>query len=142
MNCRVLLLLLLISSFEKITAQTWDKDVDASIAALNKAMIAQDKPMLEKLTANELSYGHSTGLIQNKTEYVTYVLSGPVKLSKIESTGQQMNQSGDIVLVRNFSNFQGTKDGAPMDLKIGLLMVWQKKGDHWELLARQGFKLQ
>ena len=142
MTCRLLIIILLITSVLKSEAQTWDKDVEASIASLNKALIEQDKSTLEKLTATELSYGHSTALIENKSQFVTDVLSGPVKFSKIESTGQQMTQAGDIVLVRNLSNFQGIKNGAPMDLKIGVLMVWRKQGDHWELLARQGYKLQ
>ena len=138
----LLLCIMLFTCFLKTEAQTWDKEVEASIASLNKAVIEQDKSMLEKLTATELSYGHSTALIENKAEFVTDVLSGPVKFSKIESSNQQLSHAGDIVLVRNISNFQGVKNGAPMDIKIGVLMVWRKSGDHWELLARQGYKLQ
>jgi ketosteroid isomerase-like protein len=142
MTRRLLLCIMLFTCFIKTEAQSWDKEVEASIASLNKAMIEQDKSTLEKLTATELSYGHSTALIENKTEFVTDVLSGPVKFSKIESTNQQLSKADNIVLVRNLSNFQGIKNGAPMDLKIGILMVWRKQGDHWELLARQGYKLQ
>jgi ketosteroid isomerase-like protein len=142
MTRHLLLFILLFTCFGKTQAQTWDKDVEASIASLNKAMIEQDKSTLEKLTASELSYGHSTALIENKSEFVTDVLSGPVKFSKIESTNQQLSKADNIVLVRNLSNFQGIKNGAPMDLKIGVLMVWRKQRDHWELLARQGYKLQ
>jgi ketosteroid isomerase-like protein len=142
MTRRLLLCIMLFTCFIKTEAQSWDKEVEASIASLNKAMIEQDKSTLEKLTATELSYGHSTALIENKTEFVTDVLSGPVKFSKIESTNQQLSKADNIVLVRNLSNFQGIKNGAPMDLKIGILMVWRKQSDHWELLARQGYKLQ
>jgi ketosteroid isomerase-like protein len=142
MTRRLLLCFMLFACFTKTEAQSWDKEVEASIASLNNAMIEQDKSTLEKLTATELSYGHSTALIENKTEFVTDVLSGPVKFSKIESTNQQLSKADNIVLVRNLSNFQGIKNGAPMDLKIGILMVWRKQGDHWELLARQGYGLQ
>ena len=142
MKIRLLICLFCFISLNKANAQTWDKEVEVSIASLNKAMIGQDKSTLEKLTANELSYGHSTALIENKSEFVADVLTGPVKFSNIESTNQQLSQAGNIVLVRNLSHFQGIKNGAPMDLKIGILMVWRKQGDHWELLARQGYKLQ
>jgi hypothetical protein len=38
-------------------------------------------------------------------------------------------------------NGKGTNNGAPADVKIGILQVWQKKGGAWKLLARQAVKL-
>ena len=49
-------------------AQKPDKEIESSIETLNKAMISPDKSVLEKLTAEDLSYGHSTGVVQNKSE--------------------------------------------------------------------------
>jgi ketosteroid isomerase-like protein len=47
-----------------------------------------------------------------------------------------------MAIVRNICSIKGTKDGAPLDIKIGVLMVWKKEGAEWKLLARQGYKLQ
>lgn len=122
-------------------AQTWKKELETSVESLNRAIINQDKTTLEKITAEELSFGHSTGQIENKSEFIQDVLSGPVKLNAINIDNQNINLADDVAIVRNNSSIKGVKDGAPMDLKIGVLMIWKKQGTQWQLLARQGFKL-
>ena len=122
-------------------AQKPEKDIETSIETLNKAMISQDKSMLEKLTAEDLSYGHSTGVVQNKSEFIKDVLSGPVKFFQIDNANQMITVTDNTATVRNICSIKGTRDGAALDLKIGILMIWIKKGDGWKLLARQGYKL-
>jgi hypothetical protein len=139
---RLLLLAFCFISCFNLEAQTWKKDLESSIEALNKATISQDKRMLEKLTAEELSYGHSTGLVENKDAFTKNILSGATKFYQIENAEQSINLAGDLAIVRNISSIKGSKDGAPLDVKIGVLMLWKKVGDEWKLLARQGYKLQ
>ena len=122
-------------------AQKAEKEIESSIATLNKAMISPDQSTLEKLTAEDLSYGHSTGVVQNKPEFVKDVLSGSVKFIQIDNANQMITVTDNIATVRNICSIRGTRDGAPLELKIGILMIWIKKGDGWKLLARQGYKL-
>jgi ketosteroid isomerase-like protein len=142
MTSRLLLLAFCFLSYVNINAQSSKKKIESSIEALNKAMISQDKPMLEKLTADELSFGHSTGLVEDKTVFVKDILSGPTKFFHIDNTEQTINLVGNIGIVRLVSSIKGTKDGAPLDIVIGVLMIWKKEGANWKLLARQGYKLQ
>ena len=122
-------------------AQMSNKEIESSIERLNKAMITPDKSTLENITAEELSYGHSTGVVQNKSEYIKDILSGPVKFSQIDNANQSISILDNTATVRNICSIKGTRDGAPLDLKIGILMIWIKKRDGWKLLARQGYKL-
>lgn len=138
---RILILMLCFLISASTNAQKRDKEIESSIETLNKAMISADKSTLDKLTAEDLSYGHSTGLIQNKSEYIKDILSGPVKFIQIENANQTITVTDNTATVRNICSIKGTRDGAPLDLKIGILMVWIKKGDGWKLLARQGYKL-
>ncbi len=141
MNMRLSWLLACLLSFSIANAQTGIKEVETSISNLNAAMISKDKSTLDKLTADELSYGHSTGVVQDKLAFMNDILSGPTTFMKIEISGQTINLAEDIAIVRNTSSISGTSKGSPLDLKIGVLMIWKKKGDGWKLLARQGFKL-
>ena len=141
MNSRILLIVFCFLSYVHTDAQTWKKDVESSVDALNKAMISQDKQVLEKLTMEELSYGHSTGVVENKSTFVKNVLSGAVKFSQIDNADQTEDLAGDNAIVRTICSIKGTRDGAPLDLKIGILMIWKKSGSDWKLLARQGYKL-
>jgi ketosteroid isomerase-like protein len=141
MNIRLCLLLLCFISYRNTYAQSLTKEVETSIENLNKAMISKDKPMLENLTADELSYGHSTAVVQTKSEFVNDILSGPTDFSKIDITNQTINLAGNMAIVRNFTSISGTSKGMPLELKIGVLMIWRKLDNSWKLLARQGFKL-
>jgi hypothetical protein len=141
MNTRFLSIILCLLSFRIAEAQPWKKDIEKSIESLNQAMVLQDRQLLEKLTADELSYGHSTGLIENRKEFVNNVMSGPVKFVSINDSAQSMNRSGNIAIVRQFSFIKGTRNGEALDIKIGILMIWEKQGSLWRLLARQGFKI-
>jgi len=141
MNMRLCCLLACLLSFSIANAQSGIKEVEASVSNLNAGMISKDKSILDKLTADELSYGHSTGVVQDKSAFMNDILSGPTTFVKIDISGQTINLAEDIAIVRNTSSISGTSKGAPLDLKIGVLMIWKKKGDGWKLLARQGFKL-
>ncbi len=141
MNLRLCLILSCLLLFRNSDAQSPNEDVETSIRNFNAAMISKNKPVLDKLTAEELSFGHSTGVVENKSEFVNNVLSGPTTFSRIDVSNQSINPAGDIEIVRNISSISGTTKGQPLEIKIGVLMIWKKQGDGWKLLARQGFKL-
>lgn len=112
-----------------------------AVTALNKATIDADKNMLESLTAEELSYGHSGGKVENKTQFITALVSGTVDFISIDITDQKITVAGKNAIVRNMYAAKLTNEGKPVELKIGTLMVWQKIKGNWKLLARQGYKL-
>lgn len=139
---RIFLIMLCFLTSLKIYAQSGKKDVESSIESLTKAIISQDSSMLIKLTANELSYGHSTGLVENQTEFVKDILSGPTKFFQIDNADQNIILADNNAIVRNICSIKGSKNGAPLNVKIGILMIWKKEGVNWKLLARQGYKLE
>ena len=49
--------------------------VDKAIEALRKALLEKDKARLELLSADQLSYGHSSGKVQTKAEFVDGVMT-------------------------------------------------------------------
>jgi Domain of unknown function (DUF4440) len=141
MKIHLSFLIVCLLSFCSIHAQSLTTDVETSITNLNAAMIAKDKSTLEKLTAEELSFGHSTGVVENRSEFIQNVLSGPTTFYKIDISNQNINPADNIAIVRNISTISGSTKGQPLDIKIGVLMIWKKDKGIWKLLARQGFKL-
>ena len=113
--------------------------VSASVEALRKAMIAADKPALDKLTLPELSYGHSSGRLENKAEFIEALVSGKSGFSAIELSDQTVNVVDKIALVRHVFNGTRRKEGDKM--KLSILTVWLQQHDQWKLLARQAAKL-
>jgi len=113
--------------------------VSAAVEALRKAMVAGDKPALEKLAMDELSYGHSSGRLENKAEFIATLTSGKAGFSAIELGDQTVNVVDKIALVRHVFNGTRRKEGDKM--KLAILTVWLQQPDQWKLLARQAAKL-
>ena len=113
--------------------------VSAAVEGLRKAMVAADKSTLEKLTTAELSYGHSSGRLENKAEFIEALTSGKSGFSAIELSDQTVNVVDKIALVRHVFNGTRRKEGDKM--KLAILTVWLQQQDQWKLLARQAAKL-
>ena len=113
--------------------------VSAAVEALRKAMIAADKLALDKLTLPELSYGHSSGRLENKAEFIEALVSGKSGFSAIELSDQTVNVVDKIALVRHVFNGTRRKEGDKM--KLSILTVWLQQQEQWKLLARQAAKL-
>ena len=113
--------------------------VAAAVEAMRKAMIAADQPALEKLTMAELSYGHSSGRLENKAECVATLVGGKSGFSAIELEGQTINVVDRVALVRHTFNATRRKEGDKV--KLYTLQVWTEQQGQWKLLARQAAKL-
>ena len=117
-----------------------EKKIAENITAFTKAMVDADSIVLKNLTANDLSYGHSSGKIENKNQFIDGVISGPDFLS-IDITDQTIQVTGNIAIVRHKFFAKLMRDGKPDEARIGLMQIWLKQKDKWKLLARQAFKL-
>ena len=113
--------------------------VTAAVESLRKAMVAGDKSSLEKLAMDELTYGHSSGRLENKAEFIGTLTSGKAGFSAIELSDQTVNVVDKIALVRHVFNGTRRKEGDKM--KLSILTVWMQQQDQWKLLARQAAKL-
>ena len=119
-----------------------ETEVAAVVEKLYAAMVEKDKATLENLTDTALTYGHSSGTIENKTEYVDAVINGTFDFISIYPAEQRISFSDKkTALVRHFFEAKGINEGKPADVRIGVLMVFQKQKRNWKLLARQAYKL-
>jgi hypothetical protein len=110
-----------------------------AVEALRKAMVAGDKSALDKLAMAELSYGHSSGRLENKAEFIETLTSGKAGFAAIELSDQTVNVVDKIALVRHVFNGTRRKEGDKM--KLSILTVWLQQQEQWKLLARQAAKL-
>src|SRR5581483_8169126 len=58
------------SLIEPAAAADESAAVTQSVEALRKAIFGQDKAKLAALTAEQLSYGHSSAVVQDKAEFI------------------------------------------------------------------------
>lgn len=141
---RVLIAFLLCTSAATLTfGQSKDeKDVNAAVEFLRKAMLDGDKASLDKIAAPELTYGHSNGHIEDKAAFIEALVSGKNDFVTIDLSEQTVKLVGkDLALVRHKLKADTNNGGTPGTASIGILLVFQKQQGQWRLLARQAFKL-
>lgn len=138
----VCFLLLIVTLSNTSIAQSKDENaVAAAVENLRKAMIDGDKAALEKLTCDELSYGHSSGKIEDKAAFVEALASGKSDFVTIELSGQTIKIAGNAAIVRHILNGTNVDAGKSADVHLSVLTVWQKQKNEWKLLARQAVKI-
>ena len=113
-----------------------------AVEALRKAIFGQDKTQLEALAADQLSYGHSDGRVQNKAEFIEGVMTRKAIVKSITLSDHTITVVGNDAIARHTLASESETDGKPNSTKISVLQIWQKQGGNWKLLARQGFRTQ
>ena len=135
------LLLITITSVITNAQSKQEKAVMVAVEQLRKGMIDADKAILEKLVTDKLSYGHSGGHIDDKKEFVEKIVSGKSDFVSIDLSEQTVSVSGKIAVVRHILKAKTNDGGKPADIQLRVLLIWQKQGGHWKLLARQAVKM-
>ena len=127
----------------ELSVKAQDKNIQAVATAvenLRKAMIDADSVMLDKLTYDKLSYGHSSGHIDDKKDFVSKIVSGKSDFVTMDLTEQTIVVNKNVAMVRHKLDAKTNDNGKPGDVHLLVLLVWQKAHGSWKLLARQAVK--
>lgn len=139
------LLLIIIASITIHTAtmaqSRAEKEVLAVVETMRKAMMSADKAALEKIASDDLSYGHSSGLIEDKATFVNSIVSGKFGFVKIEFPDLTIKVYDNTAVVRHKITGDTLNDGKPATVNIGVMLVLLKQKGDWKLVARQAYKL-
>jgi ketosteroid isomerase-like protein len=127
-------------SFSSLAQSADQKDVSEVVEKLRKAMIDADRQALESLISDSLSYGHSTGRIEGKKEFIDNIVSGKSDFVTIDLSEQTSSISENVAIVRHVLTATTNDSGKPGTTKLKVLLIWQKEKGKWKLLARQAVK--
>ncbi len=134
------LLLLLTGSVVLAGPGTDSVAVAQAVESLRKAMIDADKVALDRLTADQLSYGHSGGSIETKAAFIEAIVSGVSDFQTIDLTEQTIMITDKTAMVRHHLVAVTANRGVPGQANLSVLLIWIKQGNTWKLLARQAVK--
>ena len=137
----ILMTLLQLSVFAQKTNTTEENAVNNQVEILRQAMIDADGAKLKALTSDKLNYVHSNGNFQNQAEFIEGIVSGKSDFVTIEFQDQTITILNDTAIVRHVLAAHTKDGGIDRDIKIGIMLVWQKQKNNWVLIARQAYKL-
>ncbi|MFF5382387.1 nuclear transport factor 2 family protein [Pedobacter suwonensis] len=119
-----------------------EKEVNKAVDQLINLMIHPDSLGLDKLLLNNLSYGHSSGKVQTKQEFMHSLLSGESDfLDDIVLGDPKTIIQGNTALVRHKLMAQTNDKGIRGSVNLYILLIWSKEKAGWKLLGRQAVKV-
>ena len=117
------------------------KRVSDLVKVFNEALINKDSVTLDKIMLDELSYGHSSGLVQNKVSFIHRVMAGPNFFRTIDLQNQTIKIVGNMAIVRHIVTAKVINKGSPEELKFGNLLILLKSNENWKFIVRQAYKI-
>jgi hypothetical protein len=124
-------------------AQTKEEsEVAKAVEELKTLLVEPNKKGLEAISAKELSYGHSNGLVEDQATFVESLVSGKYDFVTMDLTEQTIKVVGNAAIVRHILTAKTNDAGkGPGMANIRVLQVWQKQGSKWVMIARQAVKI-
>lgn len=117
-------------------------EVMSAMNAWRQAILHRDAAALQKLYHPDLTYSHSSGKLENKTEAIEASTKGKNVAEKVEFGDLKTRVYGNTALVRGDIAITNNNAGAgPQTLKLNILHVWLKTPSGWQLVARQSTRL-
>ena len=114
-----------------------DEDAIAkNLETFRAAQAAGKAEGLSSLFAEELSYSHSNGTVEDKPTFLAGIVNANYKWTSLEYKAPTVRVVGPVAIVR--FNFVGEQefaaDGKKTPQNLHILMNWQKQGADWKLL--------
>ncbi|MFM2136073.1 MAG: hypothetical protein RL021_1473 [Bacteroidota bacterium] len=116
------------------------RSIQEKTGQLRSALLERDSVMLSKLLSDDLTYGHTNGWTQTKEEFIHSVMSGQQVYNAITLKSIAIRMYGITAVVNLESNASLIVDGKPLELDMDILLIWVRRDDSWELVARQSVK--
>ena len=141
-NILVLFLLTLsVVLFQSLNAQEKNSSIEKAVLQLKEALLSGNEAQLRAISSKHLSYGHSNGLIENQDAFVATLISGKSVFLSIDLSEQTMDQVENTAIVRHTLYAKTNNEGVLGEVKLKVLMIFQKEKGAWRLLARQAVKI-
>ena len=114
----------------------------ATLEAMAQATIKKDVATLDKIYHPDLTYSHSSAMLQSKAE-VLKAAAGPGVTESMTFHDNTIRIYGNVALVRGINELRNGQPGAMHDNHLNILWVLLKgPGPHgWQIVARQTTRL-
>ena len=115
--------------------------VELAVDALTKALLAADGPALDALTLDGLSYGHSSGQVQDKAAFIETLTSKRSTFPSITLSDRSASVVGDDAIARHVFTGEVVSGGKTSPVHIGVMQVWHSDGVRTRQIARHPYKI-
>ena len=105
------------------------------------AMHAADTATLDKLLGAELSYTHTSGVVQTKAQFINDVKTGTIKYLTMDSTDLKPHLYGNTGVIVGGASVHIILNGKDQSFKIRYTDVHVFRNGAWQLVAWESTRL-
>jgi ketosteroid isomerase-like protein len=136
------ILLSLVICLSLIAASPDEQQILDAEKAWATAVVKKDFTKLEGMLAPDLIYAHSTGNIEDKSQYLGKMKAGAQRYDGIEHTGTTVRiYGGDAAVAHSKVRMHGKNADGPFDHRLMMIHMWVKQGNQWKLAGHQTTRL-
>jgi hypothetical protein len=119
------------STISFINAQTAEEmKVSEAVETLKRVLLDPDKAVFEKILHEDLSYGHSSGLIETKAMLITSLTTNESDFKTMDLQEQTIKVVGKNAIVRHKLFAETANKGVASTTKLNVLLIFVKvKGE-------------
>lgn len=112
----------------------------ATLKEFHQALVNKNTVSINQQTDKALSYGHSNGWVETKTDLIKNLEAGYLNYSGYKEDSIQISMNGNMANARFVAEINVALNGTPGNYHLKVLEVWVKKGKRWILFSRQAVK--
>jgi len=129
-----------------LAEQVGGKDsVEAKILQLEnrriQAMVKADTEELNQVLADDLTYTHSSGQVDSKSQLVESLKSGARKYQAIEPEDVKVRVYRDAAIVTGRARLKTVSKGQESNFQVRFTDIYANKGGRWQMVAWQSTRL-
>jgi hypothetical protein len=137
----VLFVLLTLNGTAQSGYSTEQMQVMMKMGELKNSLIGKDSVTLSGLLADDVTYGHTNGIIQTKAQLIRSVMSDEQDYKSIDPSNMNIRIYENTGVVTMNSKVIMNYQGKPLEMNMFVTLVWVKNNNDWKLVARQSVKL-
>lgn len=137
---RITLIIVLFFISLNVVAQSEEAKLTTTIKAFHADLVKGNTISINQQTDKALSYGHSSGWVETKTDMLKNLETGVMKYNSYKEDSLAITMNGAMANARFIADLSVTQNGNTSNIHLKVLEVWIKKGKRWMLFARQAVR--
>jgi ketosteroid isomerase-like protein len=106
-----------------------------------QAMLQVDTEDLNRILAEDLTYTHSNGKVDSKSELIASLKSGERRYQRIEPEDVKVRLYGNTAILTGRAKLKTVSKGQETSFQIQFTNVYAKESGRWQMVAWQSSRL-
>lgn len=105
------------------------------------AVVKADTAALEKIFDETLVYTHSSGVVDDKSKYISNIKTGYTKYEEVTFEDYKVKLYGNTAISYTTAKIRAVSNGNPVNNHLKMIHIYVKRGKDWKMVAHQATRL-